>query len=151
MLPSFIAVESMTKDAVIAATKTMLKVAHTDGVHPAEVALIQGFYNACASGAGWPAFDQLQHPSHGEFHVDAKAFAGAQDREMIVALCVMTGFADGAFSAAETAAVRSIADDLSIAPERFDAISNAVKDHMLAQLSHLPDAGSVAKVAKELG
>ena len=69
---------------------------------------------------------------------------------MIVALCVMTGFADGAFSVAEHAAVRSIANDLQIAQERFDAISNGVKDHMLSQLSHLPDAGSVAKVAKEL-
>lgn len=150
MFPFFTA-ESMSKDAVIAATKTMLKVAVTDDVHPAEIALIQGFYNGSVEGADWPAFDTLQQQAGTEFHVDAKAFASDQERETIVALSIMTGFADGAFSDAEQAVVRSIADDLGVAQSRFDEISDAVKDHMLAQLSHLPDAGSVAKVAKELG
>ena len=147
----FFTTDSMTMGAVVAASKTMLKVAHTDGVHPAETALIQGFYTSCVNSGEWPAFDKLQRESSGDFHVDAKAFSSDQEREMIVALSIMTGFADGVFSAAEQAVVRTIAADLQIAPARFDEINSAVKDHMLAQLSHLPDAGSVAKVAKELG
>jgi tellurite resistance protein len=161
----FFTVDSMSMNAVIAASKTMLKVAHTDGVHPDEIALIKGFYSSCVNSSEWPAFDKLQQESSGEwpafdklqqessgdFHVDAKAFSSDQEREMIVALSIMTGFADGAFSAAEQAVVRTIATELHIAPARFDEINSAVKDHMLAQLSHLPDAGSVAKVAKELG
>ncbi len=150
MFPFFTA-DPMSKDAVIAATKTMLKVAATDDVHPAEIALIQGFYNGSVEGAGWPSFDSLQQQAAGDFHVDAKAFSSDQERETIVALSIMTGFADGAFSDAEQAVVRSIADDLGVAQSRFDEINATVKDHMLAQLSHLPDAGSVAKVAKELG
>ncbi len=147
----FFTVNSMSMTAVIAASKTMLKVAHTDGVHPDEIALIKGFYSSCVNSGEWPAFDKLQQESSGDFHVDAKAFSSDQEREMIVALSIMTGFADGSFSAAEQAVVRAIAADLHIAPARFDEINSAVKDHMLAQLSHLPDAGSVAKVAKELG
>ena len=147
----FLPASSMSMDAVIAASKTMLKVAHTDGVHLAEIELIRNFYNSGVEGSEWPTFDRLLQESHSDFHVSAQAFASEQDREMIVALCVMTGFADGAFSDTERAVVLAIASDLNITPSRFTEIMEFVKDHMLAQLSHLPDAGSVAKVAKELG
>ena len=147
----FLPASSMSMNAIIAACKTMLKVAHTDGVHSAEVELVRGFYNSSVDSGEWPSFDKLLQESSGNFHVDAQAFANEQEREMIVALCVMTGFADGALSVAERAAVLTIAGDLNITPSRLADITEFVKDHMLAQLSHLPDAGSVAKVAKELG
>lgn len=152
MFPFFTA-ESMNMDAVIASCKTMLKVAHVDGVHPAEIALIRQFYDSCVSsesGADWPVFDVLLQQSGEPFHVNAQAFSGIPEREMVVALGIMTGFADGVLSDAEQAAIKSIAADLEISSNRVDAINSAVKDHMLAQLSHLPDAGSVAKVAREL-
>ena len=147
----FLPASSMSMKAVVVASKTMLKVAHTDGVHSAEVELIRSFYSSSVEGSEWPSFDKLLQDSSGDFHVDAQAFANEQEREMIVALCVMTGFADGALSDAERAVVLTIAGDLNITPSRLDDITEFVKDHLLAQLSHLPDAGSVAKVAKELG
>lgn len=149
MIP-FFTTNALSTDAVITATKTMLKVASTDGVHPAEIALIKGFYNSGATGSDWPAFDSLSQSS-ADFKMDPKVFANDQEREMIVALCIMTGFADGSFSDKEQQVVREIGTSLNISPTRFDEINEAVKDHMLAQLSHLPDAGSVAVVAKELG
>lgn len=149
MLPFFPS-EPMDKDAVVSASKTMLKVAHADGVHAAEIDLIRSFYTSGLDGRDWPSFDKLLQEASGDLHVTAQAFSDERQRETVIALCVMTGLADGTLSDAEQAAVRSIANDLNIAPNRLTEIIDLVKDNMLAQLSHLPDAGSVAKVAKEL-
>lgn len=149
----FFAPQALSDNALIAATKTMLKVAHTDGLHPAEAALIEAFYSSGTSADGaaqLPGFASLSDGIE-DFSVDAASFSNDQEREMVLALSVMTGFADGAFSEHEQQVVRSIANSLQIDGGRFDDIVDAVKDHMLAQLSHLPDAASVAVVAKELG
>ncbi|BBB63432.1 hypothetical protein UNDKW_5159 [Undibacterium sp. KW1] len=146
----FFAPQSLSDSAIIAASKIMLQVAKTDGIHPAEVALIKSFYEGSISAASHPSFDEVLAAS-ADYTLAATDFSNEQEREMVVALSVMTGFADGTFSDAETATVRAIAASLNVAPARFDEINETIKDHMLAQLSHLPDAGSVAVVAKELG
>jgi len=53
--------------------------------------------------------------------------------------------------AAERAAVSQAADNLGVSSDRVEHILAQIKDYMLAHLSGLPDAGSVAAVAKELG
>lgn len=148
----FFAPQAMSGTALIAATKTMLKVAHTDGLHPAEAALIENFYSSAIneSSTSAPSFASLSD-NIADFMVEANNFENDAEREMVLALCVMTGFADGSYSQSEQETVRSIAARLQIADERLMHIVEAVKDHMLAQLSHLPDAASVARVAKELG
>ncbi|MFZ6872020.1 TerB family tellurite resistance protein [Undibacterium sp. Di27W] len=146
----FFAPQSLSDSSIIAASKIMLQVAKTDGIHPAEVTLIKSFYEGSISTASHPSFDELLAAAD-TYALSANDFANEQEREMVVALSVMTGFADGTFSDAETQAVRDIAAALNLASTRFDEINEAIKDHMLAQISHLPDAGSVAVVAKELG
>lgn len=146
----FFAPQSLSDSSIIAASKTMLQVAKTDGIHPAEVALIKSFYEGSISTASHPSFDDVLTASV-DYTLAATDFASEEEREMVLALSVMTGFADGTFSDAEMQIARAIAASLNIAPARFDEINETIKDHMLAQLSHLPDAGSVAVVAKELG
>lgn len=146
----FFAPQTLNENSLIAATKIMLKVARADGVHPAEIALIESFYSSSVSGAGSATFDSVLQSS-ADFSVTAASFENEQEREMVIALSVMTGLADGSFSEHEQALVREIAANLGISSERFVAIADGVKDQLLAQLSHLPDAGSVAAVAKELG
>ena len=53
--------------------------------------------------------------------------------------------------AAERTAVGRAAGNLDVASDRVEHILAQIKDYMLAHLSGLPDAGSVAVVAKELG
>ena len=146
----FLAPQSLSKNSLVAATKVMLKVARTDGLHPAEIALIEGFYSSSVSGAGSASFESVLQSSE-DFQVGASSFETEEEREMVVALGVMTGLADGIFSETEQTLVREIAASLGVSSERFVAIADGVKDQLLAQLSHLPDAGSVAAVAKELG
>lgn len=145
----FLDITTISSEALIAASRTMLKVARVDGLHPAEEELIRAFYGSCASGYDCPPFENLLE--EGEYHVDPRAFNNEEERRLLLALAVVTAYADGSFSAAEQALVKSLAVDLQLPEGSFEEISNQVKDHMLAQLSHLPDAGSVAKVARELG
>lgn len=141
-----------TAAQVAAATRLMLRIAHVDGAGTAEeVALIRQFYAACHDAEGcFPEFESIA-ASRDEGAVTATDFPDAGQREMIVALCLMVAYADGALSDAERTAVGLAADGLGIAPDRVEAILAQVKDHMLAQLARLPDAESVAAVAKELG
>lgn len=137
--------------ATLAAAKTMLEIAYVDGVKPQEVELIRDFYADAAAQGDGPRFDALLAEAGRGLRVDASAFAETEHRELVVALCVMTGYADGPFTAAEMAAVRSVAEQFGVGEQRLGEIVAAVKDYMLAQLSRLPDAASVAKVARELG
>lgn len=137
---------------LVAATRLLLHIAHVDGARSAEeVALIRQFYDASrTASADFPTFETVD-AGQSAGKVSATDFPDAGHRDMIVALCVMVGYADGELSAAERAAVGQAAASLDLANERVEQILAQVKDYMLAQLSRLPDAASVAVVAKELG
>lgn len=142
----------LTPAQVVAASRLMLHVAHIDGAGTAEeVALIRQFYDACRSAsADFPAFDTLDG-GWGAADVSRSEFPDSGHRDMLLALCVMVAYADGELSTPERAAVGRVAASLGLADERIEQILAQVKDYMLAQLAHLPDAASVAVVAKELG
>ena len=131
-----------------AATSAMLRIAHVDGACTAEeVTLIRTFYG---DGDDGPSFDSLL----GGFAAKPIGTADLTDpaaRELVLATCIMVAFADGEMSAPELAALHALATDLGVDPAQFDHLLALVKDHMLARLATLPDAGSVAAVARELG
>lgn len=139
---------------VLAATRLMLQIAHIDGARSAEeAALIRQFYEAgravTAAASDLPDFDIVAAAPGGA--ITAADFPDPRHRDMIVALCLMVAYADGKLSAAESAAVALVARDLGLGETRQGEILALIKDHLLAQLAHLPDADSVAVVAKELG
>ena len=150
MFPQFNDV-SLNTEQTVAATQRLLHIAHVDGARTAEeVALIRQFYDACRNDAGdWPTFDALLAARS---DIDAAvAFAEAAQRDMLVATCLMVAYADGALISEEMAAVRAIAAEIGMAETRVEELHALVKDYMLAQLARLPDAASVAVVARELG
>jgi uncharacterized tellurite resistance protein B-like protein len=142
---------SLNADQSVAATRLLLRVAQVDGAKTAEeVALIRLFYEGGRNdSAGWPAFDTLQAaPQDGEF---AHTFGEAAQRDLVIATCLMVAYADGVLTSEELAAVRAVAAQVGTSPVRVDELLALVKDYMLAHLSRLPDASSVAAVARELG
>jgi len=141
--------QPLTPTQIAAATRLLLYIAHVDGARTAEeVALIRQFYDACRSeAADLPAFDDLD--ASGD--VSTADFADPGQRAMLLAFCQMVAYADGELSTREREAVAQTAARLDITDERRDAILAQVKDYMLAQLAGLPDAASVATVARELG
>lgn len=137
---------------IAAAAQAMLRLAHVDGAKTQEeIALIRAFYESCAAAQSMPPFQALLDKATGQAEFDAGAFAGAAERELVVSLGLMVGYADGVLSTAEREAALGLARQLAVPDDRFEQIHTVVKDQLLAQLSRLPDAASVAKVAHELG
>lgn len=149
----FSLLENVSLDAgqSIAATRLLLRIAHVDGAKTAEeVALIRWFHDSgCDDSVDWPAFDRL--PATGQPGEFAGIFGEAAERDLVVATCLMVAYADGALTSEELAGVRGVAEEIGMPPARVDELLALVKDYILSQLASLPDAGSVAVVARELG
>lgn len=142
-----------TRDQVIEVTRVMLQIAHVDSAGTAEeVAMIGQFYDGFrnSGGAEWPGFETVSR-DFSETSVSEKLFPLAEQREMIVATCIMVAFADGKMTENELSALQKMSEDLSITSDRFVQILALVKDFMLMQLAGLPDTESIMQVARELG
>lgn len=142
--------QELSQDQVIALTNAMISVAAVDGIQPAEAALIGQFYESSRS-AAMPATATLIAGAGGK-RFDARELAGstAEFADTLVLMCLMTAYADGRLSDAERKHVGSIASALGMDAARLDGHLARVRDDLLGALSHLPDAGSVAAVVREL-
>lgn len=140
----------MTAKEIVAATHALLQVARVDAACTREeIDLIRTFYQSNGADEALPAFDALlAQPPAG---ADALAIADSEHRDFVVALCVMVAYADGQLTDGEIRSVRNVGKALGVPAARIDDVMAQVKDHLLSQLSGLPDSGSVAKVAQELG
>ena len=142
-----------TPDQVVEVTRAMLQIAYVDGAGSAEeVAMIGQFYDGFRdSEAGeWPKFETISR-DFGAASLSADKFPDAEQREMILATCIMVAFADGVMTEDELSALAEMSENLRISNERFAEILALVKDFMLMQLAGLPDTESIMAVARELG
>ena len=131
-------------------TQAMLSVALVDGIHPAEAALIGQFYESSRSADMPTTASVLARPDAQTFNAAALAASTPEFADTVVLMCLMAAYADGNLSAAERSHVQAIATTLGVDASRFDALLAQVRDELVGALSHLPDAGSVAAVVKEL-
>ena len=142
--------QDLSSTQLIQLTKAMLSVASVDDIQPAEAALIGQFYESSRRVDMPTTASFLADPVSRQF--DAKDLTGstAAFADTVVLMCLMTAHADGELSAAERSHVQSIATILGLDDARFNAHLEQVRDELVGALSHLPDAGSVAVVAREL-
>lgn len=141
--------DNITAAQVKALVASMLAVAHVDGVHPEELALIRSFYEESA-GAGAPAFDTVAGSHAQAAELLAAAGGGADFAEQLVLMCLMAGYADGHLSEGERGLVDQLAHRAGVAPAKVEELLQQVKDTLIGALAHLPDAQSVADLAKTL-
>ncbi len=142
--------QNLSPTQVIQLTKAMLSVACVDDIQPAEAALIGQFYESSRSPEMLSTANFLVDPEARQFDAACLIGSAAAFADTVVLMCLMTGYADGRLSAAELAYVQTIATTLGLDAERFNAHLEQVRDELVGALSHLPDAGSVAVVAREL-
>lgn len=135
---------------VTALTQAMLSVALVDGIHPAEAALIGQFYESARSADMPSTAAVLARPDAHTFDPGALAGSTPEFADTVVLMCLMAAYADGHLSPAERSHVQTLATALGLDGDRFDALLAQVRDELVGALSHLPDAGSVAVVVKEL-
>lgn len=131
-------------------TRAMLSVARVDSVQPAEAALIGQFYETSRNGDMPTTATFLASSTAHEFATSELAGSTAAFADTVVLMCLMTAYADGNLSAEELTHIQTIAKSLEMETTRFDAHLARVRDDLVAALSHLPDAGSVAAVVLEL-
>lgn len=142
--------QTLSPAQIILLTKAMLSVALIDGLAPAEAALIGQFYESSRNASMPGTTELLARPDARQFDVAELAGCEPDLADTVVLMCLMTGYADGALSEAERAQVQAIASELNVSDARFDELLAQVRDELIGALSHLPDAGSVAAVVKEL-
>jgi tellurite resistance protein len=139
---------AFSKAQLVALVESMLSTARVDGVHPKEEALIRAFYEEQRL-SGMPTFEKLAAADKG-----AKPLTGVGSdtgfAEQLVLMCLMAGYADGKFSEAERNHVLHLATQLGVSPARMGELHLQVKDSLIASLARLPDAESVAALAKTL-
>ena len=142
--------QNLSPAQVTLLTQAMLSVALVDGIHPAEAALIGQFYESSRS-ADMPSTSAVMaSPEVQAFDIAALKGSSAEFADTVVLMCLMTAYADGSLSAAERSHVQAIASTLGLDAADFEAHLAQVRDELVGALSHLPDAGSVAVVVKEL-
>lgn len=142
-----------TQEQVVEVTRAMLQIAHVDSAGTdEEILMISQFYDGFrnSDGAEWPAFETVA-ADYNKATVSAEMITDTEQREMILATCIMVGFADGVMSESELSALGKMSTSLGISPERFEQALALVKDYMLMQLAGLPDTESIIAVSRELG
>ena len=142
--------QTLSAAQIILLTKAMLSVALIDGLAPAEAALIGQFYETSRSADMPSTAALLASPDARQFDVAELAGSAPELADTVVLMCLMTAYADGRLSDAERAQVQAIASEIGVDDARFDTLLAQVRDELIGALSHLPDAGSVAVVVKEL-
>ncbi len=143
--------QNLTPQQVTELTQAMLSVALVDGIAPAEAALIGQFYEASRTPDMPSTTRMLSTKTPPAFNAQAWAGCAPEVADTVVLMCLMTGHADGQFSAGERELAWSIAQTLGLGVARFDGLLAQVRDQLIGAISHLPDAGSIAKVVGKLG
>ena len=142
--------QNLSPTQVTQLTRAMLSVALVDGIHPAEAALIGQFYETSRSADMPSTATVLASPDASVFDAGALAGSTPEFSDTVVLMCLMAAYADGSLSPAERSHVQTLATALGVHGGRFDVLLAQVRDELVGAISHLPDAGSVAVVVKEL-
>lgn len=142
--------QELSPQQIMHITQAMLSVAYIDELHPAEAALIGQFYETSRNSDMPTTANFLANPQSRVFDASTLAGSPAAFADTVVLMCLMTAYADGHLSAKERTHVQGIATALGVDAARFDAHLAQVRDQLMAALSHLPDAASVAKVVRDL-
>jgi tellurite resistance protein len=142
--------QPLSPQQVTQLTKAMLSVAAIDGIQPAEAALIGQFYETSRSADMPTTATLMASPEARQFNAADLTGSPAEFADTAVLMCLMAAYADGHLSPAERTYVQAIATCLGVDAPRFEALLAQVRDELVGALSHLPDAGSVAVVVKEL-
>lgn len=121
----------------------MLTVARANGIAPAELDLIRAFWSQTDG-----LFGELDETTTETF--ESETFVLNGQKQILLDMCLACAFADGKYSSEEKAVIAEIAAKLDVSAEVLAERTADVRAGFLGSLSHLPDAQSVAALAKNL-
>ncbi len=130
-----------------AIARGLFAIAHADGMHEREAALIASFW--ADAGGKFSALAELERHAP----ISAEELGAVLNTEVLRQLFLKTAllmaFADGQVSGEESRLVRSYADHLGLTP-LLPSFEAQVKDYLLSQLAHIHNTQGLAEVAKKL-
>lgn len=141
--------DRMPPAQTLALVECMIATAQIDGVQPRELTLLRSFYETQWE-SGMPSFELVLATAGREAGLLASVKGDAPFADQLVMMCLVTGYADGKLTEAERLHVLDIARQLGVGEAQFGQLHQQVKDSLIGSLAHLPDAESVAALAKNL-
>lgn len=130
-----------------AIARGLFAIAHADGMHEREAALIASFW--ADAGGKFSALAELERQAP----ISAEELGAVLNtqvlRQLFLKTALLMAFADGQVSGEESRLVRSYADHLGLTPELL-SFEAQVKDYLLSQLAHIHNTQGLAEVAKKL-
>lgn len=130
-----------------AIARGLFAIAHADGMHEREAALIASFW--ADSGGSFSALSQLERsaPIGAD---DLKAVLNTKPlRQLFLKTALLMAFADGKVSNEEKTLVHSYAESLELS-EDLPKFTVEVKDFLLSQLAHIHNTQGLSEIAKKL-
>lgn len=138
---------NVEKNHAEAIARGLFAIAHSDGLHEREAALIGSFW--ADTGGSYHALASLEHSTPISGEELAAALPAAPLRRLFLKTALLMAFADGKVSEQESQLVHTYADALGLTSE-LAALQAEVKDYLLSQLAHIHNTEALLEIAKKL-
>ena len=138
---------NVEKNHAEAIARGLFAIAHSDGMHEREAALVGSFW--ADTGGSFHALAALERSAAITGEELANALESAALRRVFLKTALLMAFADGKVSEQESSLVRTYADALGLTSE-LSTLEAEVKDYLLSQLAHIHNSEALAQIAKKL-
>lgn len=137
----------LTQFQAEAIARGLFTIAHSDGLHEREAALVASFW-AEAGGSRHALSELANREAIGTAEL-AGVLATPELRRVFLKTALLLAFADGQVSTKESELVRHYAAELELAAE-LPTLESQVKEYLLSQLSHIHNTQALVEIAKKL-
>lgn len=137
----------LSPEQAAAMARGLYAVAHADGIHEQEEALVAAFWEE--AGGSERALGELRHHKPISSDELAGALTSAELRRLFIKTALLLAFADGQVSGKESELVREFTAKLGLGGE-LAALEGQVKDFLLSQLAHIKNTDALTEIAKKL-
>lgn len=138
----------LESNAAEAMARGLYAVAKVDGMHVREAALVSSFFHDV--GGGSQALADLERRSVITGPELAAALQTAEERRLFVKTALLLAWADGVVTPQEERLIIDFAKALGIDNATLEKLDEAVKEYLLAHLSHVQNVEATRAVAQKL-
>lgn len=137
----------LTQFQAEAIARGLFAIAHADGVHEREMALVASFWSE--TGGSDRALSELSRRDTITSEELGAVLSTPELRRVFLKTALLLAFADGQVSSKESTLVRGYAKDLGLDAE-LSTLEEQVKEYLLGQLAHIHNTAALVEIAKKL-
>jgi tellurite resistance protein len=131
-----------------AMARGLYAVAKVDGVHAREAALVASFYNE--TGAHAHSLAELERRSTITVEELGAVLHSPEQRRLFIKTALLLAWADGVVTPQEQKIITDYSVGLGLSTQELASLEEAVKEYLLAHLSHVRNVEATRKVAARL-